>query len=415
MIHSGLSKSLLLASALLLPASDSRSLLFAQTSPLNRILICESTDDSCARPDANFDITWIFDGTEGTVKGTASQEAIHLTIQKLDSDSIIVRGVSQSGPSTGLTALYTGSILGSHIRGTVQWSWVGHSDFPAKGVFSGVLPDRALLVSDSKARSGSVNAPPSELLVCENGGLCNAAWVFNGSTGTGTWFTRNPTRATLAILRFEPDYILIRRTDATGGLTATYAGSPRGDHYAGTIIWNRPDHPGEATGTWIATVPQTACDPQIGLEAADAMLTGQYALMFKRDDDALNCYIVAAKAGNATAQTAVGLLFYQGRGAVVQDYAKAFFWLHQAADQGVYAAQRTVAEMYTAGWGTQKDLTLAGIYTARADEQKHDLERRQDFEERAQARREEHAERAADRANQLFSSFVLGASFGLFF
>jgi hypothetical protein len=71
--------------------------------------------------------------------------------------------------------------------------------------------------------------------------------------------------------------------------------------------------------------------------------------------------------------------------------------------------------MYTAGLGTNRDSTLAAIYTARADEQKHDMERRQDLEERAQARREEHAERAADRVNQLLSSFVLGASFGLFF
>jgi TPR repeat protein len=144
------------------------------------------------------------------------------------------------------------------------------------------------------------------------------------------------------------------------------------------------------------------------------MRIGQYALMFKRNNDALGCYIVAANAGDATAQTAVGLLYYQGRG-VDQDYTKAFFWLHKAADQGVYAAQRSVAEMYTAGLGTKRDSTLAAIYSARADEQKHDMERRQEIEERAQARREEHAERAADRASRVLSSFVLGASFGLFF
>jgi hypothetical protein len=216
-------------------------------------------------------------------------------------------------------------------------------------------------------------------------------------------------------LRSEPDYIVIRRTDTTDVISATYAGSLQGDHYAGTIVWNTPGHPGESTGSWTATVPQTACAAQMGLEAADAMRIGQYALMFKRDHDALDCYIVAAKEGDTTAETAVGLLYYQGRGAVAQDYAEAFFWLHKAADQGVYAAQRTVAEMYTAGLGTQRDPTLARIYTARADEQKHDMERRQDIEERAQARREEHAERAADRVNHLLSSFVLGASFGLFF
>ena len=129
--------------------------------------------------------------------------------------------------------------------------------------------------------------------------------------------------------------------------------------------------------------------------------------MFHHDNDAFSCYIAAAKAGDATAQMAVGLIYYQGRGNVAQDYKQAFLWLHKAADQGVYQAQRLVAEMYLAGQGTQKDPSLAGIYTARADEQKHDLERQQDRQFEAQ-------QRAADRSAQVLSSFVLGASFGIF-
>ncbi len=138
------------------------------------------------------------------------------------------------------------------------------------------------------------------------------------------------------------------------------------------------------------------------------MRLGQTALMFHRDHDALDCYIVAARAGDATAQTAVGLTYYQGRENVPQDYTQAFFWLHKAADQNIYAAERTVAEMYAAGQGTTRDATLAAIYTKRADEQKHDLERQQDRQYDAQ-------QRAADRSAQILSSFVLGASFGLFF
>jgi F0F1-type ATP synthase assembly protein I len=64
--------------------------------------------------------------------------------------------------------------------------------------------------------------------------------------------------------------------------------------------------------------------------------------------------------------------------------------------------------MYAAGQGTTRDATLAAIYTKRADEQKHDLERQQDRQYDAQ-------QRAADRSAQILSSFVLGASFGLFF
>jgi len=79
----------------------------------------------------------------------------------------------------------------------------------------------------------------------------------------------------------------------------------------------------------------------------------------------------------------VGLLYYQGRATIPQDYTQALIWLRKAADQGNYAAQRTVAEMYTVGQGTNRDPAYAAIYTRRADEQKHDMERRQDLNERA--------------------------------
>lgn len=410
-----LSRSFGFSTALVLIRLASPALLDAQNASPSRMFICESADEACSQPDARFAITWTFDGTQGMATSTPGMAGARLTIDRLDGNSIMIRSVQENGPKAGLTGIYTGSIRGNHLGGTVEWAWPGHSGYPAKGVFSGFFQDQRGAPNPADVVSAaSALAMPTELLVCENGGVCNAAWTFKGSSGTGTWFTRTPTRATLAILRFEPDYLMIRRTDAAAGLSATYTGSLRGDHWAGTIVWSTPGHPGGATGTWTATVPQTACTAA-DLEPQDAMRLGQYALMFRRDRDALVCYIVAAKAGEATAQAAVGLLYYQGRGAAAQDYQQAFFWLHKAADQGVYAAQRTVAEMYTAGQGTPRDPTMAAIYTARADEQKHDIERRQDIEERAQARREEQAERAADRANRLLSSFVLGASFGLFF
>ncbi len=245
---------------------------------------------------------------------------------------------------------------------------------------------------------------PPELLVCENKGPCNAAWMLHGSEGTAMWFARKPTRAKLTVVRSSPDNILIRRTDTTDGITATYAGSLRGDHYSGTIIFGSGEGGEASTGTWTASVPQTTCPPAAGLDPADAMRIGQTALMFHLEQSALDCYVVAAKAGDATAQTAVGLLYYQGGNGAEPDYAKAFFWLHKAADQGVYVAQRRVAEMYLAGQGTAHNPDLAHNYTARADEQKHDVERRQDLEDREK-----------DRQAQILSSFVMGASFGLFF
>ena len=415
--HLPLANQIILTSIVLFNMYGCYNSLHAQTSG-TRFHICESRGDECSRPDARLDITWTFNGLEGLVSSPVNRTGVRLTIEKLDSNQIVIRSVDHNGPNDGLTALYTGAIQAGHINGTVEWTWPGHPEYPAKGAFSGAMDEQAAAApaaaSDPPRSAAADAAMPAELLVCENGGVCNAAWVFTGNTGTGTWFARNPIRATLTVLRHEPGYISVRRTDTGDGVIATYAGSLRGDHYSGTIIWGGAAASQQA-GTWSATIPQTACSQASNLEPADAMLIGQRALMFKRDREALDCYVVAANAGDATAQTAVGLLYYQGRGGAAQDYNKAFYWLHKAADQGIYAAERSVAEMYLAGLGTQKDPTLAGIYTARADEQKHDMERRQDFEERAQARREEHAERAADRATQLLSSFVLGASFGIFF
>jgi len=339
------------ASALLVPGLRPVQF-YAQAPAPTRILVCESPDDSCKRPDAHLDLVWILNGVEGTVSSPSGASGSRITIEKFDSESIVVRRVDQSG----LTALYAGTVHGANMSGTVLWSWPDHQGYPANGTFSAVLQDQLAAEAQSSTPHGvPSNVLPSELLVCENNGPCNAAWILHGSEGTATWFGRNPARAKLTVLRSAPDDILIRRTDTTDSVSATYAGSLRGDHYSGTIVWNTPGHPGEATGTWTATVPQTSCDSQAALESPDAVRLGQNALMFHRDREALGCYIVAAKAGDATAQVAVGLIYYQGRGTIPQDYTQAFFWLHKAADQGVYAAQRTVAEMYSAGQGTPRD------------------------------------------------------------
>lgn len=404
--HPRLSQLLLMASAVFI-ANLKPTSLSAQNSAPTHILVCESAKDSCNQPGAHMDIVWLLNGTDGTATSPGNPDGSPITIDRFDSDSIVVRRVDHAGPTAGLNAIYTGAVHGTNISGTVDWSWPGHPDYPSHGTFSAVLPDQFASVATPPAApvsgTGTIDTLPTELLVCENHGPCNAAWILHGSEGTGTWFAQKPVHAKLSVIRSAPDDIRIHRADTSDRISANYVGSLRGDHYSGTIIWSNGDHPGESTGTWTATIPQTTCAPQ-ALEPEDAMRIGQNALMFHRDREALDCYIVAANAGDARAQTAVGLTYYQGRETIPQDYAQAFFWLHKAADQGVYGAQRTVAEMYAAGQGTPRDPTLSAIYAARADEQQHDLERRQ-----------EAAEREADRRTQVLSSFVLGASFGLFF
>ncbi|HTV16496.1 MAG TPA: tetratricopeptide repeat protein [Acidobacteriaceae bacterium] len=356
----------------------------------SRMLACESRGAPCTQ----MNIVWSFNGTQGTATPGGT-----LSIERFDAESLVVRRAD----SSGLTAVYTGAVHGTRIEGTVEWTWPGHDGYPASGKFAAILQDApGATPSAPTAATDGTNALPEELLVCENNGPCNAAWILHGNEGMGTWFARNPVHAKLTVVRAEPDNLLIRRTDTTDGVTASYAGSLRGDHYSGVIVLDGTNQPGATTGTWTATIPQTKCAGD--MDAPSALATGQTALMFKRNQDALNCYTVAANDGDARAQTAVGLLYDQGSGGVEQDYRQAFYWLHKAADQGVYPAQRRIAEMYAAGLGTPRDATMAHIYTARADEQKHDYERQQDLNERE-----------ADRRAQVLSSFVLGASFGLFF
>jgi hypothetical protein len=243
---------------------------------------------------------------------------------------------------------------------------------------------------------------PPRLIECEGNGLCNGAWTLEGSKGSAVWFTQSPTRAKLTVMQSDPGEILIRRTDLTDGNSAVYHGRLQGDTYSGAVIWSKPDHPGFASGHWTATVPEISCDPHSRMSSEDAKRIGQNALMFDHWRDAFDCYLEAADAGDVTAQTVVGFIFYNGRkGDVPQDYAQALVWLGKAADAGIYPAQVKVSDMYTLGQGTAKDPELAAFYGKKAAEQKRDRERQED-----------RADRAADRAANEMTGFVMGAVFG---
>lgn len=66
----------------------------------------------------------------------------------------------------------------------------------------------------------------------------------------------------------------------------------------------------------------------------------------------------AANEGNALAQTALGLMYYKGRG-VSQDYSQAILWLRKAAEQGKHGAQLLLADMCEQGKGETQDYAAA--------------------------------------------------------
>ncbi len=256
------------------------------------------------------------------------------------------------------------------------------------------------------AGASSSQGARAHWLECEGNGPCNGAWTLDGSTGTAIWFSQSPVRAKLTIVSLDPTDIIIRRTNITDGNSAVYHGTRNGDTYTGAVIWSTPNHPGSSSGHWSASIPQTNCEGASGMSSADAMRIGQNALMFDLERDAFGCYIAAAQDGDAMAQTAVGLIYYKGRAdKVPQDYEQALFWLRKASDQGVYAAQRTVSDMYMLGQGTPQDRELSKFYGDKAAEQKRDREHQM---QRAQ----DQANRAADRAANAMTGFVMGAVFG---
>lgn len=372
-----------------------------------RVMVCEARDQSCLQPSPNYSSVWSFDGTSGVVTSPASESATRLSIETLSPDKIVIRRVDGSGRS----ATYSGTLHGNNVTGTVQWDSSDHPNAGASagGSWSAVFQNLPPAAASSPAADAGGALPqvlPQRLIECEGNGPCNGAWTFDSSGGSATWFMQTPVHAKLTIVRADAGEITMRRTDLTDGNSAVYHGVRQGDTYSGAVIWSTPNNPGGASGHWTASIPQTTCDAGSSLSSDDAMRIGQNALMFDLELEAFSCYKVAAEAGDAMAQTAVGLIYYQGRARQVpQDYKQAFFWLRKAADGGVYAAQRTVADMYMLGEGTAKDRELSQFYAAKAEEQKRDREHQIE-------RAEDRQDRAADRAANAMTGFVMGATFG---
>lgn len=76
-------------------------------------------------------------------------------------------------------------------------------------------------------------------------------------------------------------------------------------------------------------------------------------------DKAFENYMIAAKAGNAKAQFQVGNFYFEGRGNITQDYAKAVIWLdkayHNMDDEDSWQPAAELAICYQNGLGTFQD------------------------------------------------------------
>ena len=78
-----------------------------------------------------------------------------------------------------------------------------------------------------------------------------------------------------------------------------------------------------------------------------------------------------AEAGDANAQTRLGVLYETGDG-VPKDYGKAAHWYRLAANQGVAEAQASLGFLYDEGWGVQQDYGKAAHWYRLAANQGND-------------------------------------------
>jgi TPR repeat protein len=77
-----------------------------------------------------------------------------------------------------------------------------------------------------------------------------------------------------------------------------------------------------------------------------------------------------AEGGHGSAQSMIGVMYYNGEG-VEQDFAAAAVWLNLAANQGYSVAQYNLGVMYDSGQGVEQDFNEAFKWYNQAARQGH--------------------------------------------
>jgi TPR repeat protein len=125
---------------------------------------------------------------------------------------------------------------------------------------------------------------------------------------------------------------------------------------------------GFVLGTYREPITQAVIDvaQAIGLSGRPANADTAYAAYQSGNHaTALRLARPLAEAGDARAESLLGLIYYRGRG-VPKDYGEAVKWFHRAADQGDTAAQFYLGTMFAEGEGVPKDAVEATKWYQRA-------------------------------------------------
>jgi enterochelin esterase-like enzyme len=202
---------------------------------------------------------WVFHGSLGDAQWS-NGAAAKLVIERFDEGGIDIRRIDLPNSSSyGLTAVYTGTLQGNRIEGSVIWSWNGHwNDLHPSGKWSATVQD----VTQAPPPAPAIQIPTSltecEANQCAQGREGGCVWEFHGMEGAAR--CRNGATAMLVIQQFDANGIIILRTDPPNsisyGLTAIYTGTLHDNRITGYGSWSWPGHWNNhnPSGRWFATV-----------------------------------------------------------------------------------------------------------------------------------------------------------------
>lgn len=91
-----------------------------------------------------------------------------------------------------------------------------------------------------------------------------------------------------------------------------------------------------------------------------------HGLKTDRQREVLQYYQYSADKGNVDAQTAVGQVLNYGTHGVQRDHDQALHYLQRAAEAGDHEAMAHLGHMYSNGFGTGQDLTVARAWFQKA-------------------------------------------------
>ncbi len=102
---------------------------------------------------------WTFQDGHGAAKWPNGAFAL-LTVDHLDFDRIVIKRIDSAGSTPGLTAVYTGKIVGNRIEGDVTWTWRASNS--GKWSATIIKPDNYTLLNYNLPCDSSFNGTGAE-------------------------------------------------------------------------------------------------------------------------------------------------------------------------------------------------------------------------------------------------------------